>query len=343
MAGRLDGKRCLVTAAGQGIGRASAIALAAEGARVVATTVGPYIHHGEPLVAACAETGTDYVDLSGEPAFVDLMYVRHNSRAEESGARIVHACGFEAVPHDLGAMFTVEQLPEGVAIELRGLVRARGRASAGTFHSAIAHFSRLRTTREVAAERRRLERRPKDRRVREIRALPYRDRQLAAWALPFPTIDPQIVLRSARALERYGPDFAYGHFRVVKRLPVAAGAAGGVAGLVALAQLPATREWLLGRMRSGEGPSAQERERGWFNVRFVGHGGGARVVTEVAGGDPGYDETSKMLAESALCLAFDDLPRGAGQLTTAVAMGHMLRRRLERAGVSFTTIERSAA
>ena len=116
----------------------------AESTRVVITTVGPYINYGEPLVAACAEAGTDYTDITGEPEFVDLMYVRHHARAAETGARLVHACGFDSIPHDLGAMFAVEQLPEDVPIDLRGFVTVGGRPSAGTFHSAITAFSRVR-------------------------------------------------------------------------------------------------------------------------------------------------------------------------------------------------------
>jgi short subunit dehydrogenase-like uncharacterized protein len=92
-------------------------------------------------------------------------------------------------------------------------------------------------------------------------------------------------------------------------------------------------------MHSGQGPSPEERERGWFKVRFVGEGGGRRVVTEVAGADPGYGETAKMLAESALCLAQDDLPPTAGQVTTAVAMGDALIARLVRQGITFTVLE----
>ena len=92
-------------------------------ARVVITTVGPYLSYGEPLVAACAEAGTDYVDLTGEPEFVDRMYVAHHATAERTGARLVHACGFDSIPHDLGAYFTVQQLPDDVPITLRGVVR----------------------------------------------------------------------------------------------------------------------------------------------------------------------------------------------------------------------------
>jgi saccharopine dehydrogenase (NAD+, L-glutamate forming) len=158
-----------------------------------------------------------------------------------------------------------------------------------------------------------------------------------------PTIDPQVIARSGRALERYGPDFTYSHYVAVKRLPQAVGLVGGVAGVFALAQVPPARNWMLRRMPAGEGPSEEERGKSWFKVRFVGEGGGARVVTEVAGGDPGYGETSKMLAESALCLARDELPATAGQVTTATAMGDALTARLERAGITFSILDAGTA
>src|SRR3954471_7495874 len=127
---------------------------------VVITTVGPYIKYGEPLVAACAEVGTDYVDLTGEPEFVDLMYVRHHEQAVESGARIVHCCGFDSIPHDLGAYFTVKELPEDAPLKLEGFVRAAGKPSGGTVHSAVTGFSRVREWRKVASERKHREPRP---------------------------------------------------------------------------------------------------------------------------------------------------------------------------------------
>jgi short subunit dehydrogenase-like uncharacterized protein len=311
----------------------------AASARVVITTVGPYIKYGEPLVAACAEAGSDYVDLTGEPEFVDRMYVRHHARAAETGARIVHACGFDSIPHDLGAYFTVKQLPEGVPLRVEGFVRAGGTFSGGTLHSAVTAFSRVRENIQAGRERRRLEPRPEGRRARGIRGTPRHESTVDAWVLPFPTIDPQVIIRSARALDRYGPDFSYGHYLALKRLPVALGAVGGAAGMFALAQLPPTRNWLLGRRQPGEGPTAEQRAKGWFKVRFAGEGGGRRVVTEVAGGDPGYGETAKMLAESALCLAHDELPAAAGQVTTAAAMGDALTERLQRAGIAFDVLE----
>jgi short subunit dehydrogenase-like uncharacterized protein len=308
----------------------------AESARVVITTVGPYVTYGEPLVAACAAAGTDYVDLTGEPEFVDRMYTRHHAEAERTGARIVHACGFDSIPHDLGVLFTVEQLPEGVPLNVRGFVRAGGKPSGGTFHSAMTAFTRVRQTQQAHKERRGLERHDGGRRVR-LEAKPHRE--LGYWAVPMPTIDPQVIARSARALDRYGPDFTYGHYAGVKRLPVAVGGVTGVASLFAAAQVPPVRKLLLGRLSPGDGPSQAEREKGWFKIRFVGEGGGKRVLTMVSGGDPGYTETAKMLAESALCLAQDDLPQTAGQVTTAVAMGDALIARLQRAGIAFEVLE----
>ncbi len=310
---------------------------------MVITTVGPYIRYGEPLVAACAAAGTDYVDLTGEPEFVDRMWLGYHERAQASGARLVHSCGFDSIPYDLGAQFTVEQMPEGAPISLEGFVRVGGTFSGGTYQSTIEILSRLRQGMSVARERRSREPRPSDRRVRGASGAPHQDEFAGGWVLPLPTIDPQTVLRSARALERYGPDFSYSHYLVARRLPVAVGLAGGAAGLIALAQIPPARRMLLKLKSSGSGPSPEEREKAWFRVRFRARSdGGQPVLTEVSGGDPGYGETSKMLAESALCLAFDELPKRAGQLTPAVAMGDALRRRLVAAGMKFEVLDGGA-
>ncbi|GAA3388523.1 saccharopine dehydrogenase family protein [Streptomyces roseoviridis] len=307
----------------------------AESARVVASTVGPYVWYGEELVAACAEAGTDYLDLTGEAEFVDRMYVRHDARARETGARLVHACGFDSVPHDLGVYYTVRQLPEGVPLRIDGFVRAGAVFSGGTFASALTAFGRGRQILRAAHERRLHEPRLVTRRARAPLGGPRFSRETGTWALPLPTLDPQVVARSAAALERYGPDFRYRHYASVKTLAMALGGTAAVTTGVLAAQLPAVRRWLMGRYESGQGPGAERRARSWFSVRFVGEGGGRRVFTEVSGGDPGYGETAKMLAESALCLALDELPKTSGQVTTAVAMGDALLGRLRAAGLRF--------
>ncbi|WP_436759664.1 saccharopine dehydrogenase family protein [Streptosporangium sp. V21-05] len=377
-------------------------------ARVVATTVGPFVSYGEPLVAACADAGTHYADITGEPEFVDRMFIRHHERARRTGAKLVHSCGFDSIPHDLGAYFTVKHLPQGVPLEVSGFVRASGAPSGGTVHSAVLAISRFRQSAEAARLRRELEERPWARPAtgtgvgagfttgtgstieataspeiaipanpateatadptadpaagtaagtaagstlpieataapggRKARGGPGSLRYVGGWALPLPTLDPQVVARSARALESYGPDFTYRHHFAVKRLPVALGIAAGAGALALLAQIPPARSLLLRSFASGDGPGVEQRARSWFKVTFLGQGGGERVVTEVAGGDPGYGETAKMLGESALCLATDDLPDVSGQVTTAVAMGDALIDRLGRAGITFRVLSDS--
>jgi short subunit dehydrogenase-like uncharacterized protein len=307
-------------------------------ATVVATTVGPYLDHGEPLVAACAAAGTAYVDLTGEPEFVDRMYAAHHATAQRTGARLVHACGFDSVPHDLGAWFTVRQLPSDEPITLRGVVRAGGMVSGGTFHSVLTAMSRPRQMKEASSARRRLEQRPEGRSSRAIGGKPRRDPVLGYWLLPLPTIDPVVVARSGAALPAYGPRFRYSHFAGTKTLRYAAGGALAVAGLGLAAQMPPLRSFLGGRIQPGEGPDEARRDRSWFSVDFVGEAGGQQVHTRVSGGDPGYGETAKMLAESALCLALDDNPEVAGQVTTAQAMGDRLLERLQAAGIRFEVV-----
>jgi len=317
--------------------RASIDAIA-HAAKVVISTVGPYTLYGEPLVAACAAAGSDYVDLTGEPEFVDLMWLRYHQQAQSTGARLVHCCGFDSIPYDLGALYTVNQLPAGVPIELDGFGLMKGSFSGGTYHSAINAMGRLRQSAKLARERRSLEQRPAGRSVKGRVGTPHNEPAAGGWVLPAPLIDPQIVLRSARALDRYGPQFSYSHYLVVGKLTAFATLLGSVGAGLALAQFGPTRALLKRIKRPGEGPSEEQRARSYFRVRFVARADGKTLITELRGGDPGYGETSKMLAESALCLAHDELSERAGQLTPAVAMGQALIDRLVAAGIEFRVL-----
>ena len=331
-------------------GRPETLRALAEATRVVATTVGPYVLHGEPLVRACAEAGTHYADLTGEPEFVDRMYVLHHATAQRTGARLVHCCGFDSIPHDLGAWHAVQQLGAAAtaAVDVLGVVRAGGGFSGGTFHSAMLAFSRPAENREAARARRAIEPRPADgRTVRSLPVTPGYQRAVGGWILPLPTIDPQIVRRSAAALPQagYGHDFRYGH---VVRLPgplAMVGLTAGVGALAAAAQVGPLRRAILAKKPVGEGPSDQQRLRGWFTVTFHAKDrtSGRQGVTRVAGGDPGYNETARMLAETALSLAFDALPPGAGQQTPAQAMGGALVRRLEDVGIRFEVLKAASS
>lgn len=316
------------------VGDEASLRRMAASARVLTTTVGPFDVYGEGVVRACVEEGTDYLDITGEPAFVDRTVERYHDEAERRGVKIVSCCGFDSIPHDLGVLFTIDQLPRGVPMTVEGFVSSRGTFSGGTWHSAVRAFADARAN---LRSRKRAMRGESSRRVRGVRGRVRYEPEIGGWAAPLPTIDPQVVLRSARILEDYGPDFAYGHYVRVKKLPTLVAGAAFVGGVFALAQLPPTRALLLKVKDPGEGPSEEQRARAWFRVTFLAKAEGRTVVTEVSGGDPGYGETSKMLAESALCLAFERgrTPPHSGVITPAAAMGRPLIERLQRAGIAF--------
>lgn len=321
----------------------------AEQTQVVITTVGPYLNYGEPLVKACVEAGTHYVDLTGEPEFVDGLIYDYHTQAQAKGVKIVNACGFDSVPHDLGALYTLNALnqllgPERagkVPVKIEGFVEANGTFSGGTWHSAITQFSRLR---EYAKKRKIWQQQSKSqvsdrRRTRVLSPVIKFCKAFGAWAFPLPTIDPQVVKRTAAARKEFGPDFGYGHYVLSRSLPKGLAGVAAAGGLVALAQVEYTRNKLLKVKDPGQGPSPSQRQKSWFKVHFVGEAAGLHVWTEVSGGDPGYGETAKMLAESALCLALDKhLPEQYGVITTGVAMGEALITRLQSAGIDFRTL-----
>lgn len=323
-------------------GDPTSLARMAEVTRVVATTVGPYIRYGDAVVRACVDAGTDYADITGEPEFVDRTIVRYHDVAEAKGVRVVNCCGFDSVPHDLGAFYTVRQLPPSVPIRVEGFVRTRGGLSAGTWTSALDAFARTAQTRR--ARRARMDTQIPlrgERKVASTRPQLHYEPRLHGWLVPLPTIDSDVVLRSARIDPRYGPEFRYGHYLRVRRFSTLVAGAAAVGGVYLGARLAPTRALLRRAKGAGEGPSPEARARARFEVLFHGQGGGRTVRCRVAGGDPGYDETAKMLAESALCLARDRkrLPGPCGVVTPAAAMGDALLVRLQAAGLIFETLE----
>jgi short subunit dehydrogenase-like uncharacterized protein len=311
----------------------------AQSTRVVITTVGPYALYGAPLVGACANAGTDYVDLAGEPEFVDKMWLLFNERAKETGARLVHCCGFDSIPHDLGAYFTVLQLPEGVPLKVDGQVLIGGQFSGGTFASALNGFARGRQTIAAARERIKREQKPAGRKARLAVKSLRKDPARGKWLAPLPTIDGFVVRRSAEAVDRYGPNFTYSHNMESKHLITPLFMGGLISVAMIAAQIRPIRHAIQKAVPAGTGPSEELRAKSWFRVRFTGEGGGEKVVTEFSGGDPGYSETSKMLAESGMALALDDIPDRSGQLSPVAAMGDALLVRLQNAGMTIRVVE----
>ncbi|QKT08378.1 saccharopine dehydrogenase NADP-binding domain-containing protein [Gordonia sp. X0973] len=326
--------------------------------QVICTTVGPYLRYGEALVTAAASAGTDYVDLTGEVPFVRYSIDKAGETAAATGARIVHACGFDSIPSDLGTYLLHRQAQADGAGTLGDttmvVTSMRGMASGGTIDSVrvIAEQARDAATRNLLLNPQALSSGPgeiprADRRSEPSDAALVRastiDSSLRGTCAPFfmASFNTRIVRRSGSLLD-YGPDFHYGEVMSTGRLPVvstiasAAVAAGLGVGLGAMSFRP-TRA-LLDKVlpKPGEGPDEKSRDKGHFAVQtFTTTSSGRRYRSEmVAQGDPGYKATSVMLGESALALALDrdKLPERSGVLTPAVAMGDVLADRLQAAG-----------
>ena len=340
----------------------AALATLAATTRVVATTVGPYARHGLPLVRACAAAGTHYCDLTGEVAFVRQSIDAADGAARRSGARIVHACGFDSVPSDLGVLLAATRARADGAGELTDttlvLVSARGGVSGGTIDSLRGQVDAGRADPAVAALLRDPYALSPDRAAEPASGpepdtfVPYRDDGLGRWVAPFvmAPFNTRVVRRSnALAGYRYGRGLRYREVQGVGTGPLAPLLAGALtAGLAAFAGGLAFRptRLVLDRLlpSAGEGPDERTRDSGHFRVEITAATTSGRRYrsTVAAQGDPGYAATAVMLGESALCLATDDLVTddlatgGAGVLTPATAFGGLLAQRLQAAGFTFT-------
>ena len=334
---------------------AAALADLARSTRVVITTVGPYQLHGEPLLAACAMAGTDYVDLCGEPAWMAAMIARHQSAAQASGARIVFSCGFDSIPFDLGVLFLQTEAHRRFGAPLQrvhGLVRVmKGGFSGGTAASLLATLEAI----------------GRDPSLARTMADPFAltpgftgpsqpdsdqaefDRLARGWTAPFvmAAINTKNVHRTnALRGHAYGRDFVY-----AERELKGDGAVGEHRARAA-ARTARVQNWLLGFAptralirrfalpRPGQGPNATQRENGGYELLFVGQAADGRTLRAVVKGDrdPGYGSTSKMISESAMCLLRDVNHQATpgGVWTPAAAMGLALVERLQkRAGLSF--------
>ncbi len=325
--------------------------------RVVISTVGPYALYGSPLIAACVETGTDYCDLTGEVQWIRRMIIEHEAKAKASGARIVHCCGFDSIPSDLGVYFLQQQAQKRFGapctrVKLR-IKSMRGGFSGGTAASLMNVLAEVKQDPSLRAvlgnpyalcvgDDRGRSRQP------EVRLASY-DAEFNSWAGPFvmSAINTRVVHRSNQiAGHPYGRDFVYDEAVLtgpgLRGRMAAAGVGVGLGGFVAAAILPPTR-WLLQRYvvpKPGERPSPQAQENGFYDIRLHGTTADGRSLRAKVTGDrdPGYGSTGKMLGEAAACLAFD-VPRSekaGGFWTPATIFGDRLVARLtQHAGLAF--------
>jgi short subunit dehydrogenase-like uncharacterized protein len=328
--------------------------------RVVCTTVGPFGEHGRKLVATCARNGTHYCDITGEVPFIRASIDENHEKATETRARIVHCCGFDSIPSDLGVFILWDHARKqgGSLSWTKGFVgEMSGTASGGTAATMLAiveEATRDPKVRRLLGNPHGLDPevprgRTRDPFEADVRGVAF-DRDIDRWTAPFvmSAINTRIVRRS-NALLHYGEPFRYREAMSLpkgpKGLVAASVVTAGMAGFAIGAALPPTRA-LLARFvlpKAGEGPSKEARDRGHFTLRFVAEGttGTAtplRARATVKGtSDPGYGETAKMLGQSCLCLAADEqvLEPRYGVLTPASAMGMTLVDRLRHEGMTF--------
>jgi short subunit dehydrogenase-like uncharacterized protein len=327
----------------------------AQRTRVVLTTVGPYARYGSELVAACAENGTHYCDLAGEVQWIRRMIDAHDATARQSGARIVHCCGFDSIPMDIGAWFLQQQARERYGAYCDSIVllvkAMKGGASGGTMASIMNVMREARADREVARVLARPyslnpEGGPRGPDRSDQRGIRF-DVDAQSWTAPFimATVNTRVVRRSHALLGYpWGESFRYHEAirtgRGIGGWSRSAMITAGLAGLVGAASFGWSRG-LLERYvlpKPGTGPDAAAREKGFFNLEQIGRlADGRQIRGRITGDrDPGYGSTSKMLAESAVCLALDELDSAGGVLTPAAAMAAPLLQRLQaNAGLSF--------
>jgi short subunit dehydrogenase-like uncharacterized protein len=305
--------------------------------RVVLTTVGPYQIYGPELVAACAETGTDYVDLCGEPAWMREMIDAHDAKAKATGARIVFSCGFDSIPFDLGVWFLQQEAIKKYgkpAPRVKGRVRKmQGGASGGTIAS-------LTETMKAAAKNPRIIMLLKSSFAltpgfegpsQPTGLVPEYDRATGTWTAPFvmAPINTKNVHRTNFLLDhQFGADFVYDEMMITTI---------GEAGKAMAEAIAKANPFGDSKLKPGEGPSLEERENGFYDVLFVGeYPDDSEIRAAVKGDrDPGYGSTSKMIAESALTLLELDCPGGV--VTPGAIMAAPLLKRLEdHSGLTFT-------
>lgn len=318
--------------------------------RVLLTTVGPYARTGEPVLAAAVETGTDYVDLTGEPPWWKRMVASYDDAARASGARIVPSCGYESIPHDMAALWAAgtfaADFPGRTIETLDVYIRGRGKFSTGTYRSALGVMGEL-GRRDASGSSRGSREATRD----ETKA-PQASRRLHrvanGWAVPMPTIEPMVVARSRKlgAFDAAGSaaatgtpqrSFAYGQYIVLPKLSWVVGLGAAVGSLLVLSRFKPTRDLLWRRAKDNDGPTPEERARSWFEVEVRARSGDVELVGRMRGKDPGYTETSRMMAEAALALALDRerLPPRFGVLTPASGIGAPLLDRLAAIGLGY--------
>ena len=292
--------------------------------KIVISVVGPYSIFGKKLVESCVQNKCHYLDLTGEPAFVNYVEKFHSKSSIENKVILMNCCGFESIPPDLGIYYSIKKVNEK-NLSFNSYLSTRGQISGGTWASFINSFSSKKSVIKNKSG------------IKKNTKKIFYNKELKKWALIFPVIDKYIVKKSSMNIEFYGDNFSYNEYILFDRFYKIFFLIVSLIFLGFISKFKFMRRLLISYIPSGSGPNREKREKHWFNIKFFGKGKDKSIITTVSGGDPGYGETAKFISEMALCIIInrDKLNINKGIITPAMCAPDLMIDRLKNAGIIF--------
>ena len=298
-------------------------------AKVIISVVGPYAIYGKQLIESCVNNNCHYLDITGESSFVQYVKNNYSKKAIDANTMLINCCGFESIPPDIGTYYSVKQLNEK-NIDIKCYMKTKGQISGGTWASFLNHFNSSKIKKKIKANSIKKE--------KSKNKILFYNKELKKWALIFPDIDQYIIRSSSKLMNHYGSNVKFVKYMLFKSLVRIVGLLIPLFFISILAKFKTSKKWLESFIPSGTGPSKQQREKHWFEYILIGKTQKEKIITTVKGGDPGYGETSKFVAEMGLALILDtdQLNYKKGVLTPAACAGDVILKRLQKAGIEFS-------
>jgi len=298
-------------------------------AKVIISVVGPYAIYGKQLIESCVNNNCHYLDITGESSFVKYVKNNYSEKAVDTNTMLINCCGFESIPPDIGTYYSIKQLNEK-NIDVKCYMKTKGQISGGTWASFLNHFNTEKNKKKIQNDN------PK--KGKSKNKILFYNKELKKWALIFPDIDQYIIRKSGNLIDFYGSNIKFVKYMLFKSLFKIIGLLIPLFFISILAKFKTSKKWLESFIPSGTGPSKEQRKKHWFEYILVGKTEKQKIITTVKGGDPGYGETSKFVAEMGLALILDtdQLNHKKGVLTPAACAGDIILKRLQKAGIDFS-------
>lgn len=293
--------------------------------KLIISVVGPYSIYGKDLIQSCIENSCHYLDLTGEPEFVNYVEKKYSELASKKNILIINCCGFESIPPDIGVFYTLKHLKEENAV-INSYLSTKGQISGGTWASFLNSFSSnksvIKKTSGIKSKTKKI----------------FFNKNLKKWALIFPVIDKYIVKKSSKNLNGYGKNFSFNEYILFNNRIQIFTLIISLFFIGILSKIKIFRKILMNIIPSGTGPNKVKRDSHWFNIKLFASSNNNSIVTTIKGGDPGYGETAKFISEMGLCIIndYDNLNLKKGVITPAMCAGDLMIKRLQNSGIIFT-------